>query len=312
MDTANANDQRLVCPCMSLLRIGAHGESDDPVTAAKARDANAAQFFVGDPQGWKGPRLDYPAGAAALRQAAEKADVALIVHAPYVINVATTNNRIRIPSRKLLQQYVNAAAEVGAKGLVVHGGHVNKGEEPREGIANWVKALQRTDTPIPLLLENTAGGDYAMARHFDRLAQLWEAASNAADQSGAQLGFCLDTCHAHAAGENLSDLVNRLMAITGRLDVVHVNDSRDAFGSGADRHANLGTGHIDPAALFAVVHRAVEVANPILIVETAAAGQAADIAWLRNSLAAGAPLPHAQTAAHPSGVATGQGVLDLE
>jgi deoxyribonuclease-4 len=72
-----------------------------------------------------------PAGAAALRADAIAAGVDLYVHAPYIVNVATTNNRIRIPSRKLLQQHMNAAAEIGAKGLIVHGGHVDKGDRPR-------------------------------------------------------------------------------------------------------------------------------------------------------------------------------------
>ena len=52
------------------------------------------------------------------------------MHAPYVLNVATTNNRIRIPSRKLLAQHADAAAEIGAKGLIVHGGHVLKDDDP--------------------------------------------------------------------------------------------------------------------------------------------------------------------------------------
>ena len=51
----------------------------------------------------------------------------IYIHAPYVINVATSNNRIRIPSRKLLDQQLDAAASIGAKGLIVHGGHVTAG-----------------------------------------------------------------------------------------------------------------------------------------------------------------------------------------
>ena len=64
-----------------------------------------------------------------------------------------------------------------------------------------------------------------------------------------EIGFCFDTCHAHAAGEDLSDAVERARAIIGRLDLLHVNDSRDPPGTGADRHANLGDGQIDPDAL---------------------------------------------------------------
>ena len=72
----------------------------------------AAQFFLGDPQGWKGPQIAYAGGTAGLKADAAEAGIRLYVHAPYVINVATTNNRIRIPSRKLLQQHADAAAEI--------------------------------------------------------------------------------------------------------------------------------------------------------------------------------------------------------
>ena len=106
------------------LRIGAHVDQTDPIAEAEARDAPLVQFFLGDPQGYKGPDLPR-GGAEQLKADAEAAGVDLYVHAPYIVNVATTNNRIRIPSRKLLQQHVDAAASIGAKGLIVHGGHVN-------------------------------------------------------------------------------------------------------------------------------------------------------------------------------------------
>jgi len=70
------------------------------------------------------------------------------------------------------------------------------------------------------------------------------------------VGFCFDTCHAHAAGEELSDAVERVLAIVGTIDLLHVNDSRDAVGTGADRHANLGSGEIDPDALRAMIRAA--------------------------------------------------------
>ena len=201
------------------------------------------QFFLGDPQGYKGPEIRYAGGAAGLRADAEAAGIDLYVHAPYIVNVATTNNRIRIPSRKLLQQHMDAAAEIGAKGLIVHGGHVNKDDDPAKGFDNWRKAIEATDLKIPLLIENTAGGDNAMARHLDRIAGVWDAISQA--EGAEQVGFCLDTCHAWAGGIELPTAVEKVRAITGRIDLVHANDSRDAFDSGADRHANFGNGQLD-------------------------------------------------------------------
>ena len=97
------------------------------------------------------------------------------MHAPYVINVASPNNRIRIPSRKILEQQLNAAASIGAAGLIVHGGHVTAGTDPAEGYDSWRKAIERIERPLPMLIENTAGGDGAMARSLDNIARLWEA-----------------------------------------------------------------------------------------------------------------------------------------
>jgi deoxyribonuclease-4 len=265
---------------MTSLRVGAHVDSAAPVAEALARGADLVQFFLGDPQGWKAPRGTSAGEAAALAEPAADAGVDLYVHAPYVINVATTNNRIRIPSRKLLQQYIDAAATVGAKALIVHGGHVGRNDDPRTGYDNWRKTVDRAELRLPVLIENTAGGDNAMARRLDRLARLWEAVT--ADGEVDRLGFCLDTCHAHAGGEELPGLVDRVKAITGRIDLLHANDSRDAFGSGADRHANLGAGMLDPEELLAVVAAA---AAPV-VVETpgGVAGQSADIAFLRQRL----------------------------
>ena len=263
---------------MTSIAIGAHVEQTDPIAEAKARETSLVQFFLGDPQGYKGPEVRYAGGADGLRADAEAAGVDLYVHAPYIVNVATTNNRIRIPSRKLLQQHMDAAAGIGAKGLIVHGGHVNKADDPAKGFDNWRKAVEATDIKIPLLIENTAGGDNAMARHLDRIAGVWDAISQAAGRE--QVGFCLDTCHAWAGGIELATAVEKVRAITGRIDLLHANDSRDAFGSGADRHANFGNGQLDEADFAGVVRDA----GAPVICETpgAAAEHRADFAWLRE------------------------------
>jgi deoxyribonuclease-4 len=261
-----------------MLAIGAHVDQTDPIAEAAARGADLVQFFLGDPQGWKGPRVEYAGGPAGLRDAAAAAGIRLYVHAPYVINVATTNNRIRIPSRKLLAQHAAVAAEIGAAGLIVHGGHVLKGDDPDVGVENWRKTFQRLDAAIPVLIENTAGGDAAMARKLDMVARLWDAIGE------YDPGFCLDTCHAHAGGEDLAGIVDRVKAITGRIDLVHANDSKDDFDSGRDRHENFGSGSLDPADLLAVV----AAAGAPVVCETPGGipGQTADIAWLRARLPA--------------------------
>ena len=258
--------------------IGAHVDQTDPVAEAQARGADLVQFFLGDPQGYKGPEIRYAGGPEALRDDAAAAGIALYVHAPYIVNVATTNNRIRIPSRKLLQQHVDAAAAIGAKGLIVHGGHVNKDDDPSVGFDNWRKAVEATDLKLPLLIENTAGGENAMTRYLDRIGRVWDAISAA--EGADQVGFCLDTCHAHAGGNDLATVVEDVRRITGRIDLVHANDSRDAFDSGADRHTNFGSGHIEPDLLAAVVRDA---GAPVVCETPGGADEhRADFDWLRE------------------------------
>jgi len=111
-----------------------------------------------------------------------------------------------------------------------------------------------------------------MARHFDTIARLWD------HIAPFGIGFCLDTCHAHAAGETMIDAAERLLAITGRIDLVHCNDSKDPHGSGRDRHEHLGQGQVDPDALVEVVRTA----GAPVICETGDDGRKDDIAWLRD------------------------------
>ncbi|WP_110180821.1 deoxyribonuclease IV [Nocardioides solisilvae] len=264
----------------STLVVGAHVDQRDPVGEAQARGMGLVQLFLGDPQGYKGPEVAHEGGAEGLRAEAEAAGVDLYVHAPYVVNVATTNNRIRIPSRKLLQKHLDAAAEIGAKGLIVHGGHVNKADDPAVGFDNWRKAVEASDLKVPLLIENTAGGDNAMTRYLERIAGVWAAIEGT--EGADRVGFCLDTCHAHAGGNALETVVADVLAITGRIDLVHCNDSRDGFDSGADRHANLGAGQVDPDLLAAVVRDA---GAPVVLETPGGVEQhVADAAWLRERL----------------------------
>jgi deoxyribonuclease IV len=253
-----------------MVAIGAHTHSADPLAEAAESGAQAVQFFLGDPQGWKKPP-PHPHAEALIATPLVK-----YVHAAYLINVATTNNRIRIPSRKMLAEHAAGAAALGAKGLIVHAGHVPDGDDAAKGFENWRKVFERDEFPVRILIENTAGGENAMARRFDRLARLWEAVGE------YDVGFCLDTCHAFCAGEKLEGIVERVRSITGRVDLVHANNSRDAFDSGADRHANFEVGTIDPELIAAVCADA----GTDVIVETpgGAAGTGADMAYLRERL----------------------------
>lgn len=253
---------------MALI-IGSHVAPKDPLAAARAEGADCVQLFLSNPQGWKKP--EPRADADALRAS----DLPIYVHAPYLVNVVSPNNRVRVPSRRILQDTCDAAATVGARAVIVHGGYVSDDGDLESGFDRWRKALELLESDVPVYLENTAGGDHAMTRRFETIARLWDVIGEFG------VGFCLDTCHAHASGEPLEGIVDRVLGITGRIDLVHCNDSKDAAGSGRDRHQHLGQGRIDPELLMEVV-RATGV--PV-IVETETDGRPDDLAWLRDRLA---------------------------
>lgn len=252
---------------MEHVRLGAHVPTAAPLAEADARGAEVVQVFLSNPQSFKKPleRSD----AAELRAA----PIPIYVHAPYLINPVTDNNRVRIPSRKILQDTCDAAAAIGAAGVVVHGGHVTGDGDMQDAFPRWRKALTQLDTEVKVLIENTAGGDNAVARRLDTIAALWD------EIGDLDVGYVLDTCHAWAGGEPMDELVERTMAVVGGIDLIHLNDSRDTFDSRRDRHANLGSGEIPEDALVAVVAKA----GAPVVVETPgdADDQAADLEWVR-------------------------------
>jgi deoxyribonuclease-4 len=254
-------------------RVGAHVAPEHPLATAAEVGADCVQIFLSNPQGWEKP--DPRDDADELRGS----DVPLYVHAPYLINVCSPRNNVRYGSRKILQQTCEAAADVGAAAVIVHAGHAEDGVD--EGVGRWVRTLELLESDVPVYIENTAGGDNAVARRFDALARLWDAIG--AMETPVELGFCFDTCHAHAAGEELSDAVERVLAIVGAIDLLHVNDSRDPAGTGADRHANLGKGEIGVEALRAMI----KAAGPPAVVETPGDldDMRADIEFVRAALA---------------------------
>jgi deoxyribonuclease-4 len=146
----------------------------------------------------------------------------------------------RYGGRKILQDTCKAAEAIGAAAVIVHGGHAE--DDINEGFGRWARTLEQLKATVPVYLENTAGGDNAVARRFDDLARLWDAVQGA--DTKVTIGFCFDTCHAHAAGEELSDAVERVLKIVGTIDLLHANDSTGEAGSGRDRHASPGKGKI--------------------------------------------------------------------
>ena len=250
--------------------IGAHVGSKDPIGEAKERNADVVQIFISNPQSYKKPvpRDDADELIAS--------GLPIYVHAPYIMNPVSPNNRIRIPSRKTLAQVVEASEAIGARGVIVHGGHVGDDEDIAVGFERWRKALDTFESPVPILIENTAGGGHAVVRELDNYGPLWE------EIGSYNVGVCLDTCHTGAAGDDLATAVDRITALTGGVDLVHCNDSRDPHDSRRDRHTNLGQGEIPEELIVGVV----KAADAPVVVETPSDndGQKKDIAWLRERL----------------------------
>ncbi len=253
-----------------MRRIGVHVAGDRPLDDARELEIDIVQVFLSNPQSWKKP---------AERQDADElaaSEIPIYVHAPYLINPVTSNNRVRIPSRKILQDTCDAAGAIGAAGVVVHGGQVTGDGDMQEAFPRWRKALVSVDTDVPILIENTAGGDNAVVRRADNIRRLWE------EIGDLDPGFVLDTCHSWAGGEPFDGLVERVLEATGRIDLIHCNDSRDPFDSRRDRHANLGDGEIPSESLVATL----KATDAPIVIETPGGAEAhrRDVEWIRAVL----------------------------
>lgn len=250
--------------------IGAHVSPAEPLVAAMEREADAVQIFLGNPQSWKAP---------APREDADElraSDIHIYVHAPYLMNLASPNNRVRIPSRKTLAQTVEAAAAIGAEGVIVHGGSVGDDEDVTVGYERWRKALDSFDVAVPILVENTAGSGNSVMQDLEHYGPLWD------EIGDYDVGVCLDTCHTWAAGADFEGAVGLVSGLVGSIALVHCNNSKDEHGSNRDRHENLAIGQIPEDILIDFVRSA----DSPIIVETPGGveGQTADIAWLRDRL----------------------------
>jgi deoxyribonuclease-4 len=253
------------------MNIGAHISSAKAIEENKYVKGNTFQTFISSPQMWRSPK---PREDADMLQ---DFDGPIYVHAPYLINVATANNKVRHPSRKLLKDTCKVAASFGAKAVIVHGGSVGEGGDIAKGYEYWRKAIQEVeDTGMRILVENTAGGKNSIAREMDSIERLWEVVGD------LNVGLCLDTCHSWAGGIPTKDAVKGFKKLVKKIDLVHFNDSKDDFNSSRDRHQNLGKGNIPKDELEYVIKNC----KTDIIVETPGGldEQKKDVAWVKRRL----------------------------
>lgn len=182
----------------------------------------------------------------------------LVVHAPYIINIAnTTKPEVFQLGVDFLQNEIERTQALGAKDIVLHpGSHVGAGAD--KGIQQIIKGLNEVlthDNDVRIALETMAGKGSEVGRTFEEIAQIIDGVTH-----NDRLSICFDTCHTHDAGYNIKEdfdgVLNEFDKIIGldRIKVVHVNDSKNEQGAHKDRHENIGFGHIGFDALNYVVH----------------------------------------------------------
>jgi len=239
---------------------------------ARALGCETLQIFSGHPRGWgKEPLNEEDVGA--FRSALAEAGIGpVVVHATYLINLAAPDEIYERSLAAFIEEARRAAA-LGAPYYVTHlGSHRGSGWEA--GAAKIAAALDScaAETPAELTfcLENTSGMKNSLGTSFEELARLLEKV-----RSKERIGFCLDTCHAFAAGYDVAkraglkrtlDEFDRLLGLE-RLRIVHLNDSKGELGSHKDRHEHIGEGFIG-AAGFRLILREKRLAHLPGILET--------------------------------------------
>jgi deoxyribonuclease-4 len=238
--------------------------------------AETIQVFVSNPRGWALPE-GKPAEDAKLR---ERHDIPVYIHTPYLVNVGSPTAETLEKSLASVRHSLRRGHAIGARGVVVHTGSAvsqsydDAMAQVREHVLPLLDEIPE-DGP-DLLLEPMAGQNNMLCAKVQQLAPFFERLDH-----HPKLGVCFDTCHAFAAGHDLSspggvaETMDALVEAVGpgRLKLVHANDSKDICGSAKDRHENIGAGHIGEKA-FAELFAHPEAAGVPFIIETP--GRSAD------------------------------------
>lgn len=252
--------------CDGSVRIGIHtsiaGDITGALESARKLGCNALQIFSASPRMWPRPGSRIPEADAA-RFRARRAELGLgplVIHANYLINLASSEPVMRVRAIQAFHDEMVRATDLGADYLVVHPGSAGGGEAAEaaravgQAIHQAARGIRFKDGHfdglqrggLRILIENTAGMGSALGTRFEDLRAILDAIQD------VPVGVCIDTAHAFAAGYDigteagLSQMIEALDAAVGlnRVAVVHVNDSKTHFGSRVDRHEHIGKGHI--------------------------------------------------------------------
>ena len=245
-----------------MLIIGSHvGYKKDSglvgsVREALSYNANTFMFYTGAPQNTirSNIDLDNVKEAYELMKNSNISKDNIIVHAPYIINLANPE-KFDFSCRFLTEELKRVNA-FGFKYLVLHpGSHIGLGVD--KGITNIIKALnlvlENDFTNVTILLETMAGKGSEIGRNFDEIEAIIEGV-----KYKNRIGVCLDTCHLNDAGYDLSnfddvlDLFDQIIGLD-KVKCIHINDSKNIINSHKDRHENIGKGTIGLDNLMKII-----------------------------------------------------------
>lgn len=243
-----------------MLKLGAHlstsGGITKPLENIVSIGGNCLQIFSSSPMMWVNSKLSEEDIQQFVSLKKELYIDPIYFHACYLINLADTD-KIGEKSIKSLVFELNLAQKLGIKGSIVHTGSFKDGKVLTKDyaeikgslaykalISNINSVISETPKDTFIILENA--GNRKIGRTINQLANILE------DVNNDRLKVCLDTCHLHAAGYDLKNpelfeaFLDEFDSLIGleRLEVMHLNDSRDEFGSLRDRHQNIGEGNV--------------------------------------------------------------------
>jgi deoxyribonuclease-4 len=257
-----------------------HSNAVKAAQLARMIGCNTIQIFASNPTGWRAPADNGASSIAFARAALENGLDPVVIHAPYLINLATSDDLIWEKSIALLRWTLQRGELLGARSVVFHTGS-HRGSGVEAGIARVAEAIRRIlpETPpsVMLLLENDVGAGDSLGHSFEQLRDILALLPEYNDR----LGVCIDTAHLWGAGHDISsaDSTQRVLEHLdatigiGRVPVIHLNDTAMALGSHRDVHARLGEGIIGEEGLRTLLqdprlaHAAVILETPIKTVE---------------------------------------------
>lgn len=253
---------------------------------ARRMDATTLQFFTRNPRGGAARALDPQDVRSFHAICAESGIATILAHAPYTLNPAGKDERVRDFARRAFAEDLVRMEETPGQLYNFHpGAHVGQGAEAGIAlIADLLNATLREDQTTTVLLETMAGKGTEVGRTFQELAAIIDRV-----ELGERMGVCLDICHVWDAGYDivgdLDGVLEEFDQVVGlaRLRAIHLNDSQNERGSHKDRHACLGEGRIGFEALVRVTEHPA-LAHLPLYLETPLddAGHAREIARLRE------------------------------